>query len=140
MVDIKYPKHMWLWRFPSTIYGTFGVLLDGFIPFCVAIEREWRNNQKNVSCFPDGDYVCQRVLSPKFGDTFEITNIPNRTHCLFHKGNIDDDSHGCVILGEQYESVLDSYGVVSSGKAFKEFLDRTKDMNSFMLHVRWVYH
>jgi hypothetical protein len=135
MVEVK---QIWLYRFPSTLFGTFGVLLDGNIPFCLTLEREWLDNQKNISCFPDGDYICKRVTSPKFGNTFEITNIPNRTACLFHKGNIDDDSHGCVIVGEQYEPVLGSYGVVSSGKAFEEFLARTKDVDEFVLHVRWI--
>lgn len=131
-------REFWLWRFTSTLFGTFGVLLDGDIPFCVTLERQWLNNQKNVSCFPDGDYICKRGNFHKHGNTFEVTNIPNRTACLFHKGNIDDHSEGCVILGEQYEPVLGSYGVISSGKAFDEFMERTKGIDEFMLHVRWV--
>lgn len=131
-------KEMTILRFPCTEFGTFGVFLDGDLPFCLTLERLWLGNQKNISCFPGGDYVCKRIDSPKFGNTFEVTNIPDRTACLFHKGNLDDDSHGCVILGEQYETVLGSYGVVSSGKAFEEFLDRTKDVDEFLLHVRWV--
>ncbi len=131
-------REMWLWRFPSTKDGTFGVILDGDIPFCVTIERPWLNNQKEVSCYPDGDYTCKRVESPKFGDTFEITNIPNRTLCLFHKGNIMDDTHGCTVLGEQFEPVMGKNGVVSSGKAFEEFLQRTQGINEFLLRVRWI--
>ncbi len=131
-------KEMWLWRFPSIEDGTFGVMADGKIPFCVTVERPWLNNQRSVSCYPDGDFICKRVTSPKFGNTFEITGIPNRTLCLFHKGNIMDDSHGCTVLGEQYEPVMGKNGVVSSGKAFNEFLQRTQDIDEFLFRVRWI--
>lgn len=49
-----------------------------------------------------------------------------------------DDSHGCTILGEQYEPIMGKNGVVSSGKAFDEFLKRTKEIDEFLLHVRWI--
>jgi hypothetical protein len=137
-------REFWLWRFPSIKDGTFGVILDGDLPFCLSVERPWLNNQRNISCYPDGDYICKRVQSPKFGNTFEITCIPNRTDCLFHKGNIMDDSHGCTVLGEQYEYAfvekkgIGRNGVVSTGKAFDEFLKRTEGIDEFVLHVRWI--
>lgn len=132
-------REFWLWRFQSIPnIGTFGVMLDNNLPFCLSVEREWLNNQKNISCYPDGDYICKWVQSPKFGNTFEITNVPGRSELLFHKGNIFEDSHGCTVLGEQYEPVMGKYGVVSSGKAFEEFLKRTEGVNEFLFHVRWI--
>lgn len=137
-------KHFWIWRFPSIREGTFGVFLDDKLPFCLTLERPWLNNERNISCFPDGDYICKRVNSPTFGNTFEITNIPGRSECLFHCGNIMDDSHGCTVLGEQYEYIfvekkgIGRNGVQASGKAFSEFLERTKDIDEFILHVRWI--
>ena len=131
-------KEFWLWRFPSIQDGTFGVMLDDNLPFAVTLEREWIFNQKGVSCIPNGNYTCRRVDSPKFGNTFEVTNVLNRSEILFHKGNIRDDSHGCIILGEQYEPIMGKNGVVSSGKAFEEFLKRTEGIDEFILHVRWI--
>jgi len=131
-------KEMWLWRFPSIVDGTFGVLLDDNLPFCVTLEREWLNNGRGVSCIPDGNYTCRRVDSPKFGNTFEVTNVINRSEILFHKGNVDEDSHGCIILGEQYEPVMGKNGVISSGKAFEEFLQRTQEIDEFSLGIRWI--
>lgn len=131
-------KEFWLWRFPSIQDGTFGVMLDDNLPFCVTIEREWLNNGKSVSCIPDGNYTCRRVDSPKFGNTFKVTNVLKRSEILFHKGNIKDDSHGCIILGEQYEPVMGKNGVISSGKAFEEFLKRTQEINEFLFHVKWI--
>lgn len=116
--------------------GTFGVLLDEGIPFALTVEREWENNRRNISCIPTGTYICRRVDSPKFGDTFEITNVPNRKHVLFHKGNIEDDSHGCVIIGEQYESYKNKIAILASRKGFSEFLSRTNGINVFTLTIR----
>lgn len=123
-------------RFTSTDAGTFGVMLDEGIPFCLTIERPWLNNLREVSCIPTGIYICKRVNSPKFGNTFEVTNVFGRSEILFHKGNIMDDSHGCIILGEQYELLNGKPAVIASGKAFEEFLSKTKDVNEFVLEVR----
>ncbi len=131
-------KEFWLWRFPSIKDGTFGVMLDDNLPFCVTLERPWVYNQKEISCIPDGNYTCRRIDSLKFGNTFEVTNILGRSEILFHKGNIAEDSHGCIILGEQYEPIMGKNGVVSSGKAFEEFLKRTEEIDEFSFHVRWI--
>ena len=108
--------------------GIFGVLMDSEVPFCVTVE-----NDKYV--FPNGTYTCRRVNSPRFGNTFEITGIIGRTHILFHKGNWEDDSRGCVILGESFEILMGKNGVASSGHAFKEFLKRLEGVNEFTLIV-----
>jgi len=115
--------------------GTFGVLLDEEIPFCLTLEREWKNNEKNISCIPRGKYVCKRVQSPKFGDTFEVLHVPGRSAILFHIGNIEDDTHGCIVTGEYYGKWKGKIAVRLSGKAVKEFKERTKDLNYFELEI-----
>jgi len=117
---------------------TFGVLLDEKTPFCLTLERPWLNNEVGKSCIPTGIYICSRVQSPKFGWTFEVTGVPGRTHILFHKGNLVDDSHGCIILGEQYEPLNGQDGVLSSGKAFTEFMSRLKGIDTFRLTIAEV--
>jgi len=116
--------------------GTFGVLRDEGIPFCLTLERLWLNNRKSESCIPEGLYICKRLQSPKFGNTFEVTQVPDRTAILIHKGNIIEDSHGCIILGEQFEPLNGHNAVLSSGKAFDEFLQRTRDLNEFELIIQ----
>lgn len=115
--------------------GTFGVLLDEELPFCLTIERPWLMNERNISCIPAGDYVCRRVNSPKFGNTFEVTDVPGRSEILFHKGNVVDDTHGCIVLGEQYELLSGKPAVVASGKAFEEFLSRTESIEIFSFRI-----
>lgn len=115
--------------------GTFGVLLDEKVPFCLTVERPWLNNKVGKSCIPIGTYMCYRVQSPRFGDTFEVCNVEGRTYILFHKGNIMEDSHGCIILGEQYEPLYGKNAVHSSGKAFDEFMLRLKKFDEFQLTI-----
>ena len=122
-------------RVASLADVTFGVLLDDDIPFCVTLERPWRNNQRNISCIPKGGYVCLKKDSPKFGKTYEVQKVEGRSHILFHKGNIADDTHGCIILGEMYEPLNEKNAVLSSGKAFKEFMSRLEGSNGFALKI-----
>jgi hypothetical protein len=123
---------------PSSVRPTFGVLLreDG-VPFAVTLERQWRNNAKGESCIPVATYAnCVRVDSPKFGDTFEVTGVPGRDKILFHKGNIDDDSHGCILVGEQFDPVKGEDGILASQDGFAEFLTLLKGIDTFTLIVQ----
>lgn len=128
-------KQLILIRLPEHPDGTFGVLLDDGTPFCVTLERPWKDNIPNESCIPVGNYICRRVNSPKFGNTFEVTGVVGRIGILFHKGNIDDDTHGCILVGEQYERLGDHVAILASGKAFQEFIDRTMGMDMFKLKI-----
>lgn len=118
--------------------GTFGVFFDEDQPFCLTLERQWLDNRKGESCIPDADYICKRINSPKFGNTFEICDVLGRSNIEFHKGNLMMDSHGCVIVGEQFEPLDGKNGVLASGKAFDEFLQRTKEIDEFKLTIMWV--
>lgn len=125
----------WLKRIGSGDTGTYGVITKNNIPFAVTLERQWKDNRKGESCIPTGVYTCKRVNSPKFGNTFEVTGVTGRDKILFHKGNLMDDSHGCILIGEQFEPVSGSYGIVASAKGFDEFLELTKDINEFKLYI-----
>jgi hypothetical protein len=127
---------MLLQRIGASTRATFGVLILDGIPFALTLERPWLNNQTGISCIPPGVYVCKRVQSPKFGNTFEVTNVPGRTHILFHKGNITDDTHGCIIVGEEFAVQNGQPSVASSVRGFSEFLDKYKSVNEFVLTVR----
>lgn len=117
--------------------GTFGVLLFGGIPFAVTVEREWVNNQSNLSCIPEGAYTCKRVNSPRFGNTFEVTGVEGRSHILFHKGNVSNDSRGCIIVGEQFGIANGKPAVLASGEGFKEFLSLVEHLDKFDLLIEW---
>lgn len=126
---------MKLKRIAETDTGTYGVLISGGTPFAVTLERPWLNNRKGESCIPTGRYVCKRVQSPKFGNTFEITGVNGRSHILFHKGNLDDDTHGCVLVGESFNPVSGSHGITASKEGFAEFMAKTANVSEFTLDV-----
>ena len=119
--------------------GTFGVLLDDNIPFCLTLERQWLSNRKSESCIPSGEYICQRITSAHFGETFEVMDVKNRSAILFHKGNLLADTHGCIILGEQFESLDGKNAVLASGKAFDEFMKRAEGENEIKFSIMWAF-
>jgi len=124
-------------RVALTLFGVFGVLLDAKgVPFALTLERPWLNNAVGSSCIPAGEYVCKRVNSPKFGSTFEVVNVPGRTEILLHKGNLMEDSHGCILIGEQFEPLNGQPGVLASAHGFSEFLKLTAEVNEFELSVK----
>ena len=82
--------------------------------------------------------LAKKVNSPKFGSTFEIKKVPKRTHVLFHKGNVETQTMGCVILGEQFENLNGKCAVLRSGKAFDEFLHITRGIITFNLQIEDV--
>ena len=131
-------KTVALIRLEKSDQGTFGVLkLDGAV-FCVTLEPEDRNNAANVSCIPEGEYLARRVNSPRFGETFEITGVPDRSHILFHAGNVEGDTHGCVLLGRSYGRLRGDRAVLNSGDTFKAFLAAASEIDTFPVAVRDV--
>lgn len=115
--------------------GTFGVIRFGAVPFVLTLERPWQDNQQNVSCIPAGRYRCERIRSPKFGWTFEVKNVPNRSHVLFHSGNTLEDTHGCILVGEEFSGTWDKPTLASSQRGFLEFLNLLDGVNVFELNV-----
>ena len=127
-------------RVGSSIRGTFGVLRYDQVPFALTLEEPWLNNEVGVSCIPPGIYHCQRVRSPKFGDTFEVTNVPGRSHILFHKGNTLDDTQGCLLVAEEFSGTFAQPMVVSSQRGFSELLALLEGQTSFELEILTLSH
>lgn len=128
-------------RVASLADCTLGVLLDDDVPFCVTLERPWKDNQRNISCIPADGYICKRVDSPKFGDTFEVQKVPGRSLIRIHSVNIPKDTHGCIGLAEMFESMFGEIAIKNPipGKAMNEFRERTKGINFFSLKIVEVF-
>lgn len=123
-------------RIASTPQGVYGVILFNGIPFALTAERPWLDNAPNISCIPEGSYSCKRVDSPQFHDTFEVTNVPNRTHILFHKGNVAaEDSKGCILIGEMFEPVHGQTAVQSSAKGYGEYKKIMEEIDQHFLII-----
>lgn len=124
-----------LLRVGQSSRGTFGVLRLGAIPFVLTLERPWVNNEVAVSCIPAGKYRCERVRSPRFGMTFEVKQVPGRTHVLFHSGNTIEDTHGCILVGEEFSGTFEKPMLASSQRGFIEFMRCLDGVEAFELNL-----
>jgi hypothetical protein len=97
---------------------------------CRTIEREWKNNQKNISAIPKGTYTCKWTFSTKFMRyTYEVLNVPNRSGIRIHSGSYWFDIQGCILLGTHYadfnkDGIADLVNSRTTVKSFESFLDK----------------
>jgi hypothetical protein len=80
------------------------------------------DNIQMKSCIPTGTYICNQVRSPKYGLTFEVADVPNRTNILFHRGNEVNDTKGCILLAEKFGKLRGNNAILNSGLTFAKFL------------------
>lgn len=93
-------------------YGVHGQMEDdtGKV-VAYTIERPWLGNHPDVSCVPDGKYICEQHVKSNNGQKcWELQNVPGRTAILIHTGNTEGDSEGCIIIGLMFndQGVLES--------------------------------
>jgi len=86
---------------------------------------------------PKGTYTCKRTVWHKKGvPTFEITGVPNATRILFHTGNKEQDSEGCVLLGLARLEGNDGVMLVTDSKAaHKKFMAHFEGSDEFELTI-----
>lgn len=124
----------------------FGALLvskgdhENLLPYCLTLEDPWLNNAEGVSCVPAGMYVCQRVQSPKFGNTFTVLNVPGRSLIRWHWGNTHLDTRGCILLAESFDTQWDNSTALMNSKAtFNRWLAVMDGVTRFTLSIEDVW-
>lgn len=77
--------------------GTNGRLeCDGKL-ICYTIELPWKDNEKGVSCIPEGEYFISRRYSQKLQWHLEINQVDNRSLILIHPANnAQQELRGCI--------------------------------------------
>ena len=123
-------------RLEQSDHGALGVLLLDNEIFCFTLEPDV--NERGKLYIVQGIYHCQRFHGTKWPDTFEII-VPGHTAVLFHSGNVEADTLGCVLLGATTGKLKGNRAVLNSGATFKEFLRRTKDVKEFPLFIEDRY-
>ena len=120
-------------------WGTFGVLIYQGEPLWCTAELPWEDNQKNISCIPSGEYICESFWSRKHGHTFKVLNVSNRDGIVFHVGNrAKQDSKGCILLGSKFGVLDGQTAVLYSTHAFKRFMSRLSGEDRFELIIKDV--
>ncbi len=77
--------------------GTNGVLLLDGKKIGYTIELPWRNNQRRISCIPEGRYRIRKRYTMRFGWHCLVENVTGRDMILIHAFNDAlKESKGCI--------------------------------------------
>ena len=93
---------------------------------CKCLELPWLDNQKNISCVPEGIYPVEKYNSVKHPNTFLIKEVPDRTGVLIHIGNFATgqkiDTQGCQLPGLAFKDIdwNGTVDVIGSTQAMKD--------------------
>jgi hypothetical protein len=129
-------------RFKETLEGTVGLLYFDDIDFyCFTLQPDSKDAERFY--IPDGEYIAKRFSGKKWKDTFEIvrpgtSGIDGHKYLLFHSGNIEKHSEGCILLGETISKLEGARAVLNSGATFQKFLFYTKDTDAFEVTLKTV--
>ena len=78
---------------------------------CKTLELPDKDNQRNISCIPEGFYDVVPRQSPKYGNHLHVLDVPNRSLILFHHANFagsknprtgHSDLRGCIAVGKDF--------------------------------------
>ena len=141
-------KHIVIDRFLPSSHGTFGVIqLDNFVLF--TLEEEWKDNLAFESCIPANTYEIRLVKYHKGGFmTYEVMDVPGRTHIKFHPGTTEEDTAGCILLGmklgvfavardEETGQRAKKLAVLKSRIAFERFMAHMGGVRKATLEINW---
>ena len=107
--------------------STIGELFINGERFCDTLENPWLNNQRNISCIPEGQYKV-RLRLPRESATRDylhllVQDVPNRDYILFHIGNTAKDTSGCILVGQGSEQDVVYNSQLSMDLVIKEILN-----------------
>jgi hypothetical protein len=107
----------------------------------VTLEHAYMNEKSEwYAKVPAGKYLCKRGLHklPNMDhnfETFEVTNVPGHWGILFHVGNFNKDSEGCILLGREFNNMSEPRAISGSRSAFAEFMGLQGGLAEFYLTV-----
>jgi hypothetical protein len=94
--------------------STIGELFLNGERMCDTLELPWKDNQRSISCIPEGVYKVRLRLARESATRdylhLLVEDVPNRKWVLVHRGNSAKDSRGCILvgLGSQQDFVQNS--------------------------------
>ena len=106
--------------------STIGELFLNGEKICDTLENSWQDNQRNISCIPEGVYPV-RLRLPRESATRDyihllVQNVPDRDWILFHKGNFPKDTSGCILVGIGTEQDVVHNSVLAMDLLIKEVI------------------
>ena len=119
-------------RLEQTEAGALGSLLIDNSMYCSTLEPDVNDSDRFQ--IPIGKYLCKRFHGKKWKNTFEVI-VKDHTAVLFHAGNVEADTEGCILLGRQPSYLTGTRAILNSGYTFKDFIRRMKDVDEFTLII-----
>lgn len=72
---------------------------------CRSLELPWKNNERQISCIPEGDYWCDPRATPERGNHFIIQGTLPRELILIHTLNTFRQTKGCIGVGMDFADI-----------------------------------
>lgn len=122
--------------------GIFGELLNDFWGvMAITLEHAYPDAFSYMPIAPVGIFTCVRGYHQLVGmkepfETFEITGIKGHRNILFHAGNWNIDSSGCVLLGQTLSHDGKGRMITNSKETFENFMERLIGVEHFELTIQ----
>lgn len=93
-----------------------------------------------VPKIPAGRFRCVRGRHRLHGmadpfETFEVTGVEGHTNLLFHWGNYNADSEGCILVGRSIARGRGCTMIAQSRGAFADLMAHLGNVDAFWLYV-----
>ena len=106
--------------------STIGELFLNGERICDTLENPWQDNQRNISCIPEGVYPV-RLRLPRESGTRDyihllVKDVKDRDYILIHIGNTAKDTSGCILVGLGSQQDFVSNSTLAMNLLIKEIL------------------
>jgi hypothetical protein len=145
------PRRLKLIRHDHQVDGIFGKLFtEEGEKIAVTLEHAYDSGLGDGSYtpkVPPGEYLCVKSqhqlhsMAHPF-TTFELKKVPGHTNILLHSGNFNEDSDGCILLGQEITHTTHAPNhpggttmITASRVTFKKFMERMNLIDTFYLTV-----
>ena len=107
--------------------STIGKLFINGESFCDTLENPYINNERNISCIPEGQYKVRLRLARESATRdylhLLVQDVPNRSYILFHRGNTAKDTSGCILVGNGRKQDIVENSRLAMDLVMKEILN-----------------
>jgi hypothetical protein len=112
----KYTETLTIKRFINADKGTVGTVHDengGCLGY--SIECPWFNNQRGMSCIPEGLYRCIADKTGKY-QYWKLLKVDDRDNIEIHVANRPSELNGCIAFGNGWGNLNNELAVFNSKK------------------------
>ena len=107
--------------------STIGELFINGERICDTLERPYFNNQRNISCIPEGIYPVRLRLARESASRdylhLLVQDVPDRDFILVHRGNFPSQTQGCVLVGLGTQQDVVNNSVLAMDLLIKEIIN-----------------